>query len=642
MEDSELSFNIAAYSSCSGMLLFSGEFSELKNTHNYILDTNFKNSRDFSLAVYNLTLLNASDPMIYFQSYCINGQPTYSSASSILYNNYNRQIIKDWETFLHSNSRNLLNETNIVPSLEKLSNINYTSLLFYGNGYKSSLILNMGLFVSYFAIALAVLRLGLRSIYSYKEEKASIINDRLIHNFWKNAISSHKESKEKKTADNDKCTLLERFESVLLSSHLRIISLIIIIILTLYVYTYLMIMLLYETEKQIYSESGSFSAVKIVFSVYEKTYFRTSLLVLKLLCFNHFFINIAPTIKKRTSNTDYWCFLVGWIALNAISSAVCGHFYLFTMNLPPLLLKYLRIYLYDYLNKEVDATKYSVSDETTKALYVGFGKVLSKVSYLYGRSSMIFTFKTSVEIIFLLTYLIVVTIKILANPSSFFLTLLINKRKKKIVNKRFYKSHLSSPIIAENDITNSEGTHSLTSTSYPPSRKSWKIEQNHADMNMQMNESVLVLNPKAAFLSLAVIGLAIGQLISAIYQLKYKKNVFILLVSTPLFYLMNIVALNMYVEYMELLRGLNEVSQMKEDFYNTHKSKKNNSNRDSHTDNNEDQKSNIFLQKLVPHIDLPDNGMNMDLVDDLDLWGVNEMSSNDDNLKTYYYHLHED
>jgi hypothetical protein len=641
MGSSEFYFNIESYSSCKGTLVFSGEYPQLENTYNFILDTNFKSSREFSLAVYNLSLLNASDPVIYFQSSCLNGQPTYSSASSILYNNYNQQIINDWDMFIHSNSKNLSNATDPLSGIHKFSNINYSSLLFYANNYNNSVILVLGQFVTYFAIALAVLRMGLRSIYSYKEEKASIINDRMIHNFWKNALSSSKESKEKKSVEKDKSTFLEKFESFLVSSHLKIVSLIIIIIMTLYVYTYLVIMLLYETEKQIYSESGSFSAVQIVFNIYKKSSFSIIILVLKYLCFNHFFINIVPIIKKRTSVIDYWCFIMGWLALNVISTAVCGHYYLSEMGLYQLILKYSRIYLSAFASQTINFTSYSITDEFFKTLYTGSGKVLNKISYLYAMSSMMFTFRTSVEILFLIVYLIVVIMKVLVNPSSFLLTLLINKKKKKIINKRFYKRSASSSTTVENENTNGERSHSLTSASYPPSRKSWKNEQKHADMNMQVNESVFVLNPKATFLSLAVIGLAIGQLIGGIYSIKTKKNSFILLVTTPLLYLVNIVAFNMYAEYMELLRGLNEVSQMKEDFYNKQRSKKRKSKRDSHADSNDDQKSDIFLQELVPQTDLSDTGMNSKMIDDLDTWGVDERGSNEDNLKTYYYHLNE-
>lgn len=640
MGSSEFYFNIESYSSCKGMLVFSGEYPQLENTYNFILDTNFKSSREFSLAVYNLSLLNASDPVIYFQSSCLNGQPTYSSASSILYNNYNQQIINDWDMFIHSNSNNLSNATDPLSGIHKFSNINYSSLLFYANNYNNSVILVLGLFVTYFAIALAVLRMGLRSIYSYKEEKASILNDRMIHNFWKNALSSNKESKEKKAVHKDE-SLLEKFESFLVSSHLKIVSLIIIIIMTLYVYTYLVIMLLYETEKQIYSESGSFSAVKIVYSIYKKSSFSIIILVLKFLCFNHFFINIVPIIKKSTSETDYWCLIVGWIVLNVTSTAVCGHYYLSEMGLYNLILKYSLIYLSAFAGQTINFTSYSITDESFHTLYTGSGKVLNTVSYLYAMSSMMSTFRTSIEILFLIVYLIVVIIKVLANPSSFLLTLLINKKKQKIVNKRFYKGNTSSSTIAENDIGNSERSHSFTSASNPSSRKTWKNEQKHADMNMQVNESVFVLNPKATFLSLVVIWLAIVQLLEGIYSIKKSKKSFILLVSAPLLYLINIVAFNMYAEYMELLRGLNEVSQMKEDFYNKQRPKKLNSNRNSHADNNDDQKSDTFLQELVPQTDLSDTGMNFQMVDDLDTWGVEERVSNEENLKTYYYHLNE-
>lgn len=641
MGSSEFYFNIEAYSSCKGTLVFSGEYPQLKNTYNFILDTNFKTSREFSLAVYNLTLLNVSDPVIYFQSYCINGQPTYSSASSILYNNYNQQIINDWDIFIHSNSEASSNDTNSLSGIHNFSNINYSSLLFYGNSYNNSFILVIGLFVCYFAIALAVLRMGLRSIYLYKEEKASIINDRMIHNFWKNALSSNKESKEKQSVDEHKSTFLEKFGSFLVSSHLKIASLIIIIIMTLYVYTYLVIMVLYETEQQIYSKSGCFSAVEIVYSIYGKSSFSVIILVLKFLCFNHFFITIVPIIKKNTSVIDYCCFIVGWFALNVISTAVCGHYYLSEMGLYQLILKYSHIYLDNFSGESLNFTSYSITDEFFQSLHAGSGKVLNTISYLYAMSSMMLTFRTAVEIVFLIVYLLVVIIKILTNPSSFLLTLLINEKKNKIIHQRFYKSKVSSSIITEDNDTKKETSHSLTSTSNSSNKKPWKIEQKHADMDMQVNENVFVLNPKATFLSLAVIGLAVGQLIGGIYSIKAKKNSFIWLVSTPLLYLVNIIALNMYVEYMELLRGLNEVSLMKEDFYNRQSFKRTDSDRNLNADNSDDQKNDIFLQELVPQTDQSDYEMNPEMIDDLDTWGVDERGFSDDNLKTYYYHSNE-
>ena len=88
MDSNTSAFTIESYGSCNGIAVFSGEFPQLRDHYNFILDTNFKHSKKFSLAIYDLNHFNTNNPEIYFQSYCEFGQPIYSSASSIPYHNY--------------------------------------------------------------------------------------------------------------------------------------------------------------------------------------------------------------------------------------------------------------------------------------------------------------------------------------------------------------------------------------------------------------------------------------------------------------------------------------------------------------------------------------------------------------------------
>lgn len=651
MDSNTSAFTIESYGSCNGIFLFSGEFPELRDHYNFILDTNFKHNKKFSLAIYDLNNFNTTNPEIYFQSFCSYGQPIYSSASSIPYHNYNNQIIKDWDTFLACNSRTQLDSDQTLTDYGgyELSDINYSSLLFYGNGYDQSIISITGLLVSYFAIALGVLRLGLRSINSYAEEKAILKNDKMIYNFWKGGFSSNKETVEKMDEDErDDESWIDKFEKILMSSHLRIASLIVIIIMTLYLYTFLMVAFLYETERQIYYANGGFSAIETLRKVWGNPRMIKVILVLKVLCFNHFLIIILPTLKGRSSKADYWCFIIAWTVLNIVISAVDAHLSVPDMELTSLVVKYSNHYLKDHLQSMLTLTNDPSSSVIDQIVTAGYSKVLNKLSHLYSTSSLMFLLKTTFELVFLSIYLMVVTIKVFMNPSSFFLTLIVNSDKDKILNGRFYKNHGSSSEMTENDTTltdndhsNSEKSKATGSVSYLSSRKSTNSKK-PAISNIQSNNKLLVLNPKAVFLSVVVIGLAVGQMLAVITQASSKLYVFIISASSPLFFLVSMVSYNMYIEYINLLKGLNEVSKMKEDFYKSHKlkGKKKPTEYDELPDITEEQKSEVFLQELVHHTEYThaDNK----IIDDLDLWGASGSTSTDPNLKTYYYNLTEE